>query len=59
VTGQLGVQGTGPHLGPWGTTAIFVAIPAIIIPIIVTHRTTGTLVPPPVKGCGTNGGPAC
>jgi hypothetical protein len=62
VTGQLGLQGTGPHLGPWGTTAIFVAIPAIIIPIIVTHRTTGTLVPPPPppqKGCSPNNPAGC
>ena len=54
VTGQLGLQGTGPHLGPWGVTAIFVAIPAIVIPIIVTHKNPGTLTPPPGKGCVPN-----
>jgi hypothetical protein len=52
VTGQLGFQaGTGgPHLGPWGTVGIFLGIPAVVIPIIVTHKTSGTLVPPS-KGC--------
>src|SRR5947209_2668072 len=51
VTGQLGVQaGTGPHLGPWGTVGIFVGIPAVVIPIIATRKSSGTLVPPS-KGC--------
>jgi hypothetical protein len=51
VSGQLGFQaGTGPHLGPWGTAGIFLGIPAVVIPIIVTRKTTGTLVPP-IKGC--------
>src|SRR5260370_18066703 len=48
VTGQLGFQaGTGPHLGPWGTIGIFLVIPAVLIPIIVTHKSSGTLGPPP------------
>src|SRR6266852_1310911 len=30
VSGQLGVQAAGPHLGTWATTAIFLGIPAIV-----------------------------
>src|SRR5260370_36892523 len=48
VTGQLGFQaGTGPHLRPWGTIGLFLVIPAVLIPIIVTHKSSGTLGPPP------------
>ena len=54
VTGQLGLQGAGPHLGAWGTTAIMLGIPAIVIPIIVTHKNPGTLTPPLGKGCVPN-----
>jgi len=57
VTGQLGFQaGGGPHLGPWGTVGIFLGIPAVVIPIIVTHKTTGTLVPPQT-GCNPRTNP--
>ena len=54
VTGQLGLQAAGPHLGTWGVTAIMVGIPAIVIPILVTRKNPGTLVPPPQKGCVPN-----
>src|SRR6266700_2995459 len=57
VTGQLGFQaGGGPHLGPWGTVGIFLGIPAVVIPIIATHKTNGTLVPPQT-GCNPRTNP--
>jgi len=42
VGGTLGAPPAGPHLGLGWTIGLLVAVPAIAVPIAVTHNNSGT-----------------